>query len=261
MPEILVRARPVAYAVQPSEIDPGKGTLLFVHGSGGDSEDWRFQLDGLSHQAAALAVELPGHGASPPPAEDRVEAYAQWVRDFVDALGLRKVMLIGCSLGSAVTLTVALTEAPWLRAIGLVGAGARLRVLPALLEGLKTNPQDTLGMLSELSVSPNCPLDARETIRERMLSVSADVVHKDLSACNAFNVMDRIEKISVPAWIIVGEDDKLTPPKYAQYLGKQISDSSLTVVPDAGHLVMLEKPVAFNESLSRFLRDSGVLSK
>lgn len=259
MPEVVVRGRVLAYAVQPSEIDSTRGAVVFIHGSGGDSEDWKSQLDGLSHKATIVAIDLPGHGGSPLPAEGQVGAYAQWVTDFVEELGLQKVMVVGCSLGSAITLTIALSQPAWLRAIGLVGAGARLRVQPALLEDIKANPQSVLAMLGELCVSPSSSSEVREAVRDKLLSAKPDVVHNDFSACDAFDVMNSIKKISVPTWIIVGEDDKLTPVKYAHFLDREIPVTSLTIVPDAGHLVMIERPEAFNESLSEFLRNFGML--
>ena len=111
MPEVSVRGRRLAYEVQPVDLDKSSLSVVFIHGSGGDREDWRAQLDGLSDVANVIALELPGHGASDPPGEATVEAYAQWVADFVDALGLQKVVLVGCSLGSAITQWIALFTA------------------------------------------------------------------------------------------------------------------------------------------------------
>jgi pimeloyl-ACP methyl ester carboxylesterase len=259
MPEVVVKGRSLAYAIEPPVIDSAKGAVVFIHGSGGDSEDWRFQLDALSHVAATIAIDLPGHGASPLPAEEQIDLYARWVADFVEELGLQKVMIVGCSLGSAITLKIALSQPAWLRAIGLVGAGARLRVLPALLEDLEKNPQTVLAMLGDLCVSPSSSPEVREAVREKLLSARPDVVHKDLKACDGFDVMNSIKEISVPAWIIVGEDDKLTPVKYAHFLEREIPDTSFSIVPGAGHLVMIEQPQAFNNSLSQFLRNSGML--
>lgn len=259
MPDILAKGTLLSYAVEPEEINPLDLIIVFIHGSGGDGQDWKYQLTGLSRMASIIALDLPGHGGSPPPAPERVEEHAQCVMDFVDALGLRKVMLVGCSLGSAITLSVALSEPSWLTAIGLVGAGARLRVLPALLEGLKAHPDMALAMLADFCLSPGSARELHEEIRQKLLAATADIVHKDLSACDRFDVMNRLGEISLPAWIIVGQDDRLTPVKYAQYLNRGISSSTLTLVPGAGHLVMIEQPESFNDSLARFLSTSGLL--
>ena len=72
-------------------------TVIFIHGSGGDREDWKSQLDDMDDAVQLVALDLPGHGASSPPGESAVPAYEQWVDGFVQALGLEKVVLVGCS--------------------------------------------------------------------------------------------------------------------------------------------------------------------
>jgi pimeloyl-ACP methyl ester carboxylesterase len=256
MPEVSVRGRRLAYEVQPVGLDKSSLTVVFIHGSGGDREDWRAQLDGLPQIANVIALELPGHGESDPPGEATVEAYAQWVADFVDVMGLQTVMLVGCSLGSAITQWIALfSPKTWLVGIGLVGAGARLRVHPAFLEGLRQDKQKALAMLSDFCLSPATGEPLRERLREKYLKTSAELVHGDLSACNEFDVMDSIHKLRLPTWILVGEDDQLTPVKYARYLHEVIAGSRLGVVPQAGHLVMMERPEEFNRLLAEFLTE------
>ncbi len=256
MPEVSVGGRRLAYEAQPVDLDKSRLSVVFVHGSGGDKEDWRAQLDGLSGVANVIALELPGHGASDPPGETSVEAYAQAVADFIDALGLEKVVLVGCSLGSAITQWIALfTPKPWLLGIGLVGAGARLRVHPAVLEGLKTDEQKALAMLSEFCLSGATGESLRDSLREKYITISADLVHGDLSACNEFDVMASIHNVRLPTWILVGEDDQLTPVKYARYLHEAIQGSRLAIVPQAGHLAMMERPEEFNRLLAEFLTE------
>ncbi|MFH1112327.1 MAG: alpha/beta fold hydrolase [Pseudomonadota bacterium] len=258
MPDVLVRGRRIAYAVKPLEFDGSDPAVVFIHGSGGDREDWRAQLDGLSPALTAIALELPGHGKSEPPGETSVEAYTGWVVDFIEALGLQRTALVGCSLGSAVTQLAALSPRPWLKAIGLAGAGARLRVLPLLLQGLIEEPESTLNAIREFCLSPSAPHFMRQGMKEKLATVPADLFHKDFSACNGFDVMKHVHEIHLPTCIIVGADDKLTPVKYSQFLHDKISGSLLHVIPGAGHLVMIEKPRDFNRCLAEFFRDIGL---
>jgi pimeloyl-ACP methyl ester carboxylesterase len=65
--------------------------------------------------------------------------------------------------------------------------------------------------------------------------------------------MDQLSDIFIPALIICGAQDKMTPPKYSEYLAENIGKAHIEVVPDAGHMVMLEKPDAVSGMLSRFL--------
>jgi pimeloyl-ACP methyl ester carboxylesterase len=254
MPELSVRGRTLGYEVQPANFDKSRLTVVLVHGTGGDREDWRGQLDGLSGLANMLALELPGHGMSEPPGESTVPAYSRWVIDFINEVGLKKVMLVGCSLGSAITQWIALNASePWLVAIGLVGAGARLRVHPAFLQGLKEDSTKALTMLADycLSDAPDPALRAR--IKDKLLKCAPELIFGDLYACDEFDVMDKVNTISLPTCIIVGEQDKLTPVKYSRHLNEVIKGSCLTVIPNAGHLVSMEEPEVFNRSLGDFL--------
>jgi pimeloyl-ACP methyl ester carboxylesterase len=235
------------------DYDKSALAVVFIHGSGGDREDWRGQLDGLSECATIIALELPGHGSSEPPGESTVPAYAQWVLDFIAAMGLEKVVLVGCSLGSAITQWIALSPPSWLSAIGLVGAGARLKVHPAILDGLLQDEEKAMAVMADFTLSPSANKALRERLGEKLHKTSAKLIHADLSACNEFDVMERVGGISLPTWILVGEDDRLTPVKYSRFLHDAINGSRLAVIPGAGHMAMLEKPDVFNMLLADFL--------
>jgi pimeloyl-ACP methyl ester carboxylesterase len=200
---------------------------------------------------------LPGHGLSDPPGETSVSAYADWISSFIQELGLRHAAPIGCSLGSAVALSLALNPQPWLSGLVLVGSGARLRVLPSVLQGLRENPEAALMNLGEFSLAPTAGRPLRDMIDAKFRAASAGLIHGDLSACDRFDVMGELERISVPTCVIVGEHDRLTPVKYAQYLAKHIPHAEMSVIPDAGHLVMIEQPAAFNKIMGRFLEQIG----
>ncbi|MEJ2717886.1 MAG: alpha/beta fold hydrolase [Deltaproteobacteria bacterium] len=253
MPDVTVRGRRLGYGAQPADFDGSALTVVFLHGSGGNREDWSAQLEGLSDSVNTVALELPGHGASEPPGESSVEAYARWVEDFVGALDLKKVVLVGCSLGSAITQWLALSRGPWLKAIGLVGAGARLRVHPDFLEGLGTDSEKALRLLADFALSRSPDPSVHQAIIEKFQKCSAELVRGDLSACDEFDVMKRIAEISLPTKILVGEEDRLTPVKYSHFLHDNIPGSRLAVIPGAGHLVMVEKPEEFNNHLRHFL--------
>jgi pimeloyl-ACP methyl ester carboxylesterase len=261
MPEVPVRGLRLTYDVQPALFDKSSVAVVFIHGSGGDREDWNDQLSGLSDSVTAIALDLPGHGSSEPVDEASVPAYAQIVSDFVENVGLQRVVLVGCSLGSAIVQQIALSPPQWLIAIGLVGSGARLKVHPAFLEGLIKNKESALKMLRDYCVSPTANETLLQTLQDKFTVESAERIHQDLSACNDFNIMDRVQDITVPTCIIVGEDDKLTPVKYSQFLQKSISGSQLNVVPGAGHLVMTEKPNDFNRHLREFLYSAKIIHK
>ena len=86
-----------------------------------------------------------------------------------------------------------------------------------------------------------------------MLEIRPSVLHGDLLACTAFDVTDRLSEIHHPTLIICGAGDKMTPVRYSQQLADNIHDSTLKIVPSAGHMVMLEQPSLVADYLVEFL--------
>jgi pimeloyl-ACP methyl ester carboxylesterase len=85
-----------------------------------------------------------------------------------------------------------------------------------------------------------------------MTETRPSVLHGDFLACNEFDAMSRLGEISKPTLILCGADDILTPVKYSEYLHNQIVNSRLVIVPDAGHMVMLEAPQTIADEIGSF---------
>jgi pimeloyl-ACP methyl ester carboxylesterase len=79
------------------------------------------------------------------------------------------------------------------------------------------------------------------------------VLHGDYTACDAFDVMERLEEVRCPTLALCGTADRLTPPKYSVYLRDHIPGAELVLVDAAGHMVMLEKPEVVARAVSQFV--------
>jgi pimeloyl-ACP methyl ester carboxylesterase len=123
--------------------------LVCVHGAGGAHGHWAGLFAGLAPAARAIAVDLPGHGRSAPPAHATIAAYAAALAAFLDDLGAGPALLAGHSMGAAVALELAVARPDLARGLALVGAGARLRVAPAILAGLAADPPAAVAQLVE----------------------------------------------------------------------------------------------------------------
>ena len=93
----------------------------------------------LKKDFVPIIIELPGHGASEGEGEEEIGRYAEHVYSFLKALAVSNVFLVGHSMGGAITQTLALTHPDVIKGIVLVGTGARLKVLPFILNGIKTS--------------------------------------------------------------------------------------------------------------------------
>ncbi len=220
--------------------------LLFIHGAGASPMVWRLQLQ---HFKDALAVELPGHPNGL--GFDTIEEYAASVKKYVEENTVKDPVLVGHSMGGAVAITLALSNAS-LAGLVLVGTGARLRVNPDFLSTIKDNYEEASKLIATWSVSRSSDPVIAERIAKEMLKVKAEVTYNDFVACNKFDRMSDVAKIAHKTLVICGADDKMTPLKYSQYLHEKIKNAKLVIVRGAGHSVMLEKHRLFNDALQAF---------
>jgi pimeloyl-ACP methyl ester carboxylesterase len=236
-------------------IEPdGMPTLVFIHGSGDTARIWEPLIARLP-EYTCVALELPGHGAlhdRPGPDEMSVADYADAVRMEIARRELRGICLIGHSLGGAVALRLAVDHPARVGRLVLIGTGARLRVLPALLEGARTAPETTKRQLSELAFAPGHE-GLAEAVAESAQPVAAGMLHRDLAACDRFDMMAELGRVAQPTLIVVGEQDRLTPPKYSVFLRDQLAAATLVTVPMAGHYVFREAPEFVAQAIRAWL--------
>jgi pimeloyl-ACP methyl ester carboxylesterase len=233
--------------------DPERPTLLFIHGSGGDHTLWRGQIDALIDSANTIALDLPGHGASGGPGRESVSDYAAAVAALLERLQLPCPIPCGLSLGGAIVLQL-LLDWPQLIAGGvLMGTGARLRVLPEILTTIETDYPGFVDMLGHFGASEKTDSDLLLPIQRATAACAPSVTAGDFRACNGFDVMARLGEIRKPVLVISGADDRLTPPKYSDFLESHIRGSQRALIQDAGHLVPIEKPAVVNRALQAFV--------
>jgi pimeloyl-ACP methyl ester carboxylesterase len=228
--------------------------LIFIHGSGDSRAVWAPLLR-LLPDLDTLAYDLPGHGArvaEPGPEQMSVRDYAEDVFHHLTAGGVDGGAVIGHSLGGAVALRLALDHPAVARRIALVGSGARLRVAPlALDEARKAGPEGSLA-LTEVGFAADHAEQARAYHQARP-PTAPGILFRDLSACDAFDVMPELAAITQPSLMIVGEDDRLTPVKYSEFLRQRLPGAEMVVIPDAGHYVQIEQTEQVAAALREWL--------
>jgi len=162
-------------------------------------------------------------------------------------------VLVGHSMGGAIAQTVALTHPHLLSGLVLVGTGARLRVAPAILEGLQSDFQAAVRLIGEWAFGPQAPARVVRLTQQAMARTGPATLYGDFLACDHFDVMNRLGEIHLPTLVLCGSLDKLTPPKYSIYLGEHIAGARVQIIPEAGHMVMLEQPEAVSQAIGDFL--------
>jgi pimeloyl-ACP methyl ester carboxylesterase len=201
-----------------------------------------------------MLVDLPGHGKSPGDGRDSVEEYADEIYGVIKRLNVGRCCVAGHSLGGAIAMSLALSHHDVVKGVVLIGTGAKLRVLPRILEGIKKSKENTINDINTLAFSKEASSALKKDSFEEMMQCRAEVIYKDFNACDRFDMMDSISSLTIPALIVCGTEDSLTPPKYSHYLDKAIQDSRLVLIEDAGHMVMMEKPEEVNRAIGEFVR-------
>lgn len=228
--------------------------VIFIHGSGWNTNIWNNQRDYLKSFMEVILVDLPGHGKSPGQCCDSVEEYSDAVYGMIEDLEMERCFIAGHSLGGAIALSLSLTYAEVIKGTILIGTGAKLRVHPNILEGILTDKEKTVRTIGALAFSKNASSALRDQAYNETMKCVPEVIHKDFRACDRFNMMDSVSSIPEPALIICGADDALTSPKYSAYLNEAIRGSRLVLIEGAGHMVMMEKPMEVNRAIEQFVK-------
>lgn len=262
MPHIRVRNADIHYRTGKDAPAIGDIPLLFIHGAGGNGRVWEGALRHLSRCCYPMAIDLPGHGRSGGTGERTIEGYVEVVKGMIDDLNLGPFVVAGHSMGGGIAQALALKHPESLKGVILVGTGARLRVHPSILEGLEraTEGEDR-APLAEWAYSPATDPATIERTEALFKDTPPSVTRGDMLACDAFDVMDRIGEISLPTLVVCGNDDRLTPVKYAHYLADRIKGSTLKIIEGAGHMVMVERPDHFNTAVEDFIRGAASPSR
>ena len=175
----------------------------------------------------------------------------------LDVLDLPMPVLAGHSLGAAIALRFALKYPQEIAGIVCAGGGMKMPVNPFFLEFLQTNPAkvpaEVIDLICKYSVAKENRALFYTPLQKSLSKTNVDVLYGDLAACNELDLTPETDKINLPALIICGAEDKMTLPDLARQLATSISGAKLAIVEGAGHMVMLEKPSEFNESLEKFV--------
>ena len=235
--------------------ETGRGpALLCIHGAADNHHVYDPLLDALSgHECYAL--NLPGRAQTDGPPAGTVAEMASFFSAFVESEVKGGYVVVGHSLGGAVAIEHALSRsAKRLRGIVLLATGARLRVHPMILQLFERLLQT--GLLPQTPpglYGPHTdPALIAEASKRRELT-PVETGHIDWHAANGFDRMHDLEDIHVPALIIAGTHDPLTPPKYAEFMATKVPNSTLRLLDGAGHMLVMERALEVASWIRDFL--------
>jgi len=241
MPYLSVQSQRLHYGEHREDLQHQRIPLVLVHGAGMNMMNWPPSLRRLpDHDIYAL--DLPGHGRSQGPGRDSIGAYVEVLSAWATAMQLPAFVLAGHSMGGAIALQFALRYPSRLAGLVLVATDARLRVAPAILANVRTEPSLVAAQLVEWVHGPRAGQEQKRQYLRHLQAVDLDVFYGDWVACNAFDVREQLPDCQTPTLILAGTLDVMTPPRAATYLAEHIAGADLTWFEGAGHMLMLEQP-------------------
>jgi pimeloyl-ACP methyl ester carboxylesterase len=255
----------------------GGQPLVFVHGLSGSWPNWLEQLPVLAREHRVIAVDLPGFGHSPMPAEPiSIAVYARLLDRLLGQLGIDAAAVVGNSMGGFIAAELAIAFPQRVERLVLVSAAGisttghagTLRAVPALRR-LET----VLAATGAWVASKSDTVARRARLRDALLNVvvrhpgrlpaalAAEQIRgagkpgfiQALQAVLDYDVRERLPEIACPTLIVWGDRDRLIPVRDADVFAELIPDSHRVIFEDTGHMAMLERPAAFNALLEDFL--------
>lgn len=234
------------------EFDPTLPAIVLLHGAGFDHTSWALHTRWFAHHGfAVLAPDLPGHGRSAGNPLSTIADMADWTAALIEAAGATSARLVGHSMGSLIALETAARHPARVSGLSLIGTAATMTVGPDLLRAAEANDQAAIDMVSiwglgfqaELGGSLAPGLWMHSGAQRVLEQCRPGVLYNDLAACNAYQgALAAAATITVPATLILGERDMMTPAKAGKALAAAIPHAKTIVLPGAGHMMMVERP-------------------
>jgi 4,5:9,10-diseco-3-hydroxy-5,9,17-trioxoandrosta-1(10),2-diene-4-oate hydrolase len=254
--------------------DVGEGEpVVLLHGYNHHAEAWVRNLGPLAAAGRrVIALDLPGFGRSGiPRMRYSLTGYAEFLREFMDALSIDSAHLVGSSMGGAIAFRFALDHPERARTVtGVDAAGffttvprawsiaanplARLLIRPflgqrRLLEWSHSRAYYDSSLSSTLQTDLMAEAYTQPGYKDHILGMAETM----LLAPEDELLWDALPTIKTPVLIIWGRQDRTISVQHAYRAAQRIPTAEIVIYDRCGHLPMYEKPLDFNRDLSGFL--------
>jgi len=251
----------VSYTDQGSDNAP---VIIFIHGFPLNKTMWNNQVEALKGRYRVIAYDIRGHGESDAGNDDlSIELFAADLIQFMDMLKIEKASLCGLSMGGYIALNAIEHHPERFEALVLSdtncqadseeGKEKRMKSIHSILKNGVSNYADE--SVKNLFTHESFSTHEEEitSVKKMICNTSEESICCTLLALSARKeTCNRLSGIDVPVLILVGEEDKITPPEVSTLMREKIKDSTMYVIPHAAHLSNLEQPEEYNEQLMRF---------
>src|SRR5688572_16175033 len=248
--------------------DVGMGNaVVLIHGYPFNRSLWNEQVEALSSRYRVVTPDLRGFGETAPDSSEgpaTMNRMAQDVAQLMDQLGIERAVIGGLSMGGYVALAFAKQFPSRVKALVLADTRAQAdteeakqtrhqHAEKALSEGMAGIADAMLPKLLTPDTVSKRP-EVVKRVRDMMLKTKPQgAAAALLGMAERDDQTEFISTIKVPALILVGREDAITPVADSEKMQSKIPDSRLVVLDNAGHVSNLEQTDQFNSALSVFL--------
>ncbi len=227
--------------------------LLFIHGAGNDGSVWsdvkkRFVE---TENYTIHTPNLPGHAGQQGKC-DSIDAYSNWIINYINKNSLTDVVLIGHSMGGAIAI-VSASRSDRIKAVVIIGSGLKLPVNLKILSGLKDFPMQTIETIANWSFSLSASAEQKNKAI-RMMEKNKESLHDDFFACRNYDGHAAAAKIKVPVSVIVGDFDVMTPAKLSEELANRFN-TTVFEIKNSGHMAQIENPEMIFAAINSFISE------
>lgn len=227
-------------------------SVIFIHGAGGNYRHWFYQWRSLANKGyQVFTIDLPGHGKTLGEPFARLEVYAEIINKLCLQLELKDTVLVGHSMGGAISLLAALLNKSLYKGLFLVGTGHRFPAARKLLELLNTKQFiEFLDILyGEFSNS-----QLKQKAYEEICKMPKEVFLKDYKACQQNRILlSTLNKLDLPVALMVGTEDKVTPPCLSLDLFNNLPNSNLYFIHKGNHMLMFQQRETVTAKILEFM--------
>jgi len=248
--------------------------LILINGLGYDLWMWHKMVPGLAEHCQVIVFDNRGVGKSDkPPGPYSAQLLADDVASLLATLDIEEAAVMGHSMGGFVAQALVLSRPELVNKLVLsatnFGGPNHIPVTPealAVLTDVQADPIERLRRGIAISCAPDFPESNADFVDAWLAHrvqnpIDPQGYQAQLAIGLALNTLEasfepRLKEVEAPTLIMFGEHDKVVPPGNADLLARQIPDSRITILADAGHFFPLEVPEAANRAIIAFLEEA-----
>lgn len=230
----------------------GANGIVLIHSLAMDRAFWRPVAERLAKNAPVLVYDCRGHGTSDkPPGPYTVELFARDLADLLDHVGWTSAVVAGASMGGCIALAFAAAYPARTAALGLIDTTAwyGAQAPQQWAERGARAASDGMSALVEFQTTrwfgDTFRAEHPEVVRQCVEAFLRNDVPAYMATCTMLGAADlraALPGMSMPAAIVVGDEDYATPVAMAEAMQRAIKGSTLTILQGARHLTPLEAP-------------------